>query len=507
MTNLFQAEMAYVEFSRDSLFRREIVIEHSQASGVRFGAPRTEDGTLEGLALASPEEEHPWERKSFEPIEKIGIRWVDRLPPISSDTVTLDQLELVQAIRAMEQFWHEQLQSREIEVGEIKKSTAQLSSLAKSQMDNPLRPKLVNSVSKLDWMTEESKAIQDRLFSLQRSAESNRETLKRAYDRDLQKLRQSSKVTSFDSDSVSELLLTKAEEDYVAEVVAWFHWFRSSIPDPASSFQPKRHRGLEIQFAGVEPRPGFLIREIELEGEGRFANRHINFAGTARDLTPTPELHDLPMSFELRAQGDQHLIVSCILDRRNQQEIDKLNIVCPDLELDGRMLGEPNSMLVTLGPASRIQADIQIQTIDGQLSGELIFRHSNVSLHVDKLHDLAGGPDTALRMNQGLATIDQFQSRVTLSGTVEDYEYEFQSDLGSRFANAVNTLLLEQGEALIAQQEQALNEMLSEQIATIDQQILPEIRRLATQLNEESVEIASLRDEIPKSTNRRPRMR
>jgi len=201
------------------------------------------------------------------------------------------------------------------------------------------------------------------------------------------------------------------------------------------------------------------------------------------------------------------LIVSCTLDRRNDQEIDKLKIVCPDLELDGRMLGEPNSMLVTLGPASRIQADIEIQTIDGQLSGELIFRHSNVSLHVDKLHELAGGADTALQMNQGLATVDQFQTRVTLSGTVDDYDYEFQSDLGSRFANAVNALLIQKGENMIAQQKQSLDKLLADHVAKIDNEILPEIRRLATKLNEESVQIASLRNAIPKQTDRPPKIR
>lgn len=507
MTNLFQAEMAYLELSRDSLFRREIVIEHSQASGVRFGAPRTEVGTLDGFPMPEMDQQYQWKPKSFEPIENIGLRWVDRLPLDNADSVTLNQLELVQSIRSMDQFWREQLSARENEIAEIKTATARLSSLAESHLDNPLRPKLVNSESQLEWIVKESEAIRARLIELQSSAESKRTSLLTAHNRDVQKLRQSSRVTSFDSDSVSKLLLTKAEEDYIAEVIGWFHWFRAAIPDPVTSFQPKQYRGLDVPLAEIEQRPDFLIRSIDLEGEGRFANRHINFAGTALDLTPTPERHNLPASFELRAQGDQHLIVSCTLDRRNDQEIDKLKIVCPDLELDGRMLGEPNSMLVTLGPASRIQADIEIQTIDGQLSGELIFRHSNVSLHVDKLHELAGGADTALQMNQGLATVDQFQTRVTLSGTVDDYDYEFQSDLGSRFANAVNALLIQKGENMIAQQKQSLDKLLADHVAKIDNEILPEIRRLATKLNEESVQIASLRNAIPKQTDRPPKIR
>ena len=505
MKNLFQAEMAYVDLSQDRLLRREIVIEEGQASGVRFGAARTDPGILEGSPILAPEE-NLWKPKTFEPVEKIGLRWVDRLPPDDTEVITLNQLELVQTIQTTDQFWQEQLQARENEIAEIRKTTAQFIALAKTHLDNPLRPTFVDSDSKLDWITEHTKAVQNQLFDLQRSTETHRESLQLAHSRDFQRLKQSGKVTSFDSDSASELLLTKAQEDYVAEVIGWFHWFQSSIPAPVS-FQAKHQRGSDLPLAGIKYGPDFLIRAIDLEGEGRFASRHFEFAGTAKDLTPTPGRHDLPATFELHAQGNQHLIMSCTLDRRNDQEIDKLTIICPDLELDGRMLGEENSMLVTLGPASRIQSDIQIQTINGQLTGELVFRHSNVSLHVDKLHDLAGGADTALRMNQGLAAVDQFQTRVTLSGTVEDYEYEFQSDLGSRFANAVNALLLEKGDHLITQQKQALDKMLSAQLKRIDEEYLPEIRRLTTKLDQESVEIASLRDALPKQSNRPKKMR
>jgi uncharacterized protein (TIGR03545 family) len=409
----------------------------------------------------------------------------------------------------MDQFWRQQLAAQVIEISEIKKSTAQLSSLAAADAKNPLRSQFTYAQSDLDAISQRSKAIQNRLLELRRVAEEQRESLGRSHNRDCQKLRQSNRVTSFDSDSVSELLLTKVEEEYVGDVVGWFHWFRSSIPDPESSFQPKRKRGVDVQLAGVVQKPGFLIQSMKLEGEGRFANRHINFAGTARDLTPDPRRHDRPASFELRAQDDQneHVIVSCTLDRRSDQEIDKLDIICTDLELDGRMLGEPQSLLVTLGPASRIQADIHIQTVDGQLSGELVFRHSNVSLHVDQLHELAGGEDTALHMNQGLATVDEFQTRVTLGGTVEDYEFEFESDLGSRFANAVNSLLLEKGENSIAQQKKILDKLLSDQMSIINDELIPELQNLANQLNQESTEIASLRNAIPQPTDRLQKMR
>ena len=185
---------------------------------------------------------------------------------------------------------------------------------------------------------------------------------------------------------------------------------------------PKSKRGLDLKIPLAKKTPGLLIKSIDIEGEGRFANRHTKFAGTAFNLSSHPHLLDQPASFELRAQGDQHVIVNCVLDRRSERSIDSLNIVCPDLEIrDSQILGEPNSLQVTMGPRSRIQGDIKIQAIDNQLSGEIIFRRSNVALHVDKLNSLAGGDDTALKINQGLSGLNQFESRIQISGTFEDY--------------------------------------------------------------------------------------
>ena len=124
--------------------------------------------------------------------------------------------------------------------------------------------------------------------------------------------------------------------------------------------------------------------------------------------------------------GNQHVVVKCEIDRRTKTPIDKLMIQCPDLVVDARTLGHAKSMLVSMGPASRVQAEIDIQITGEQLSGSLVFRHSNVSLHVDNLHDLAGGADTALRLNQDLVTVNKFKSEVQIAGTLSDFEFEFQ---------------------------------------------------------------------------------
>jgi uncharacterized protein (TIGR03545 family) len=506
MKNLVQAEMAYVELNPQSLLGRQFVIEHGQTSQVVFGAPRTDSGALEGFPHVGAAEEFTWQPKQFEPIEKIGLNWIDQLQPYDTDSLSIENLELVQATVQQDQFWTDALATQQQNFLALQEKIAKLKKIAREN-ENPLRPRFVSTDAEIQALASQTKAIEARLFELQKIAISNRDSLELFHHRDFEKLRQSVQTTSFDSDSISRLLLTRLQEQRVAEVINWFQWFRSAIPDPATDFQPKHKRGVDIQLSGVKPGPKFLIKSIDLEGEGRFANRHINFAGSAYDLTSEPALHDRPASFELRAQGDQHLIVTCMLDRRGDEPIDRLKLLCPDTELPEQVLGEENSILVTMGPASRMQAEIQIQALGDQLTGELVFRHSNVVLHVDKLHEMIGGSNTALQMNQGLAKVNRFESKITISGTPDDYHYQFQSDLGSRFSIAVNTLLTDKNEQQITKRKQDLDQLLMRQVAKLDNEILPQLQKLARLLNAETIEIASLRDAIPTNQNGLPRIR
>lgn len=505
MRNLFQAEMAYLELDPASLLRRQVVINRGETSRVVFGAPRTVSGALPGSASRNEVEQFKWKPRKFEPIENIGLAWLDQFPADKATAPETDDLELVQIVRKLDGYWKTQLRSQSDSIAVLKQ---QRTELAKAAVDdgNPLRKNFVNAESRFETLALKTKAINERLIELERAALSDRERLTLAFNRDFQKLRQSFHATSFKSDSVSKLLLTKLQEERISEIVGWFKWFRSVVPDPELDFQPKRQRGVDLPLPGVEPRPGFLIKSIDVEGEGRFANRHIDFAGVAYNLTTEPKDHDKPASFELHAQGDQHVIVSCTLDRRGELPTDRLNVLCPDMELPEQFLGEEKSILVTMGPASRIQADIQINATGDQLSGELVFRHSNVSLHVDKLNELVGGGDAALQLNQGLASIDRFETRVTLSGTLEDYEYQFQSDLGSRFATAANQLLDDNQEREIERRKIQLEELLTKQLAQLNNEILPEIRSLAKLLDAERTEIASRRDSQSEPESRLPKI-
>lgn len=527
--NLLQADMAYVDIDRDALLRKQAIIKTSQTSGVMFGVRRTNFGGLPGHAqprasadtlgepalgeLAGQSIVDQWQPQPLTPLDRLGLQWLDQLPAGRGPAISEEEFETPSLAQTLEQSWAAELSALSGSVREIVQATEALSAPAEQeQRVNPLNPLRtpetlhVNTFAKLSQLEKESQALAQRIQKVEADAIAARATLTEARNRDIAKIKQSTQATTFASDAISKLLLTRLEEEYVAEVIGLFHQFRMSLPDPQNDFQTESARGLDVYPAGYQRGTPFLLKQIELEGEGRFANEFIQFAGTARDIASHPQLHEKPVTFELRAQGDHHFVIACELDRRTKTPIDKLRVACPSLPLPERLLGEPNSMLVTMGPESQLQAEVRLEARGEQLTGDLVFRHSNVALHVDQLHNLAGGENTALRINQALAKVNQFETRVSLGGTIEAYQFDFQSDLGNRFANSINSMLANQAAQDVATRQATVDARFNAALATLNQRLLPELTRLQATLDR-GVQTAQQPPEPPNQQSRLPRIR
>jgi len=450
------------------------------------------------MAYMEPPPNKTWQPKPVQSVEKIGLSWLDQLPVTTRIDVIDSKSLLVETVNQYQQFWATELETQKENILALRSKMASLQATAKkSEFDNPLRKPKFDSSHVVAEVEVSSNAIKARVAELQQALIVNRQAIQQAYNQDIEALQRPKQASRFDADSITKLLLTKSEEENINEILGWFNWFRESVPDPKSDFLPTSKRGVDVALPIGSQKPDFLIKSLDLEGEGRFANQHNTFAGTVYNLTPQPELLDEPTSFELRAQGEFHVIVKCSLDRRKNRSIDTLNLVCPDLELAAKQLGEPNSMLVTMGPESRIQADINLQVIDDQLSGTMIFRHSNVTLHVDKLNNLVGGENTALKMNQGLPSVNKFVSKITLSGTFDDYQYHLQSDLGTQFAQAVDAVIQDSNQRGVVERRTKLDALLKQQLSELDEKIEPEIERLIQSVNSEAYNVADLRSLLP----------
>ena len=450
--NLFQADMAYLDVDFASLLRRKIKITGGRTSNLRFGSPRTNSGILPGrmhhsTTVVTPDPPKPLLKS---PITDAGelkpeitepeSRWLDQLQEqiVSNET---PKLESNSTLEVLAENWSPMLAKTSKELQQINQQIDQLKTSLNQHDDNPLRQDFESTLSQISSLLQQTKSVQARLAAMRSQAATDKSKLTAAQQADLQAIEQLASIQSFDGDTITQLLLVRSQRARADEIVRWFRWFRDAVPNIKQDFQPQPIRGLNVAIPSQDGQavpPDFLIEELDIEGAGHFAGQFMNFAGKLNHLSSQPTRHTQPTTFDLRAQGRHHFVVKSTIDRRTDVPSDTLDVRCPDLQVQQNPLGSDGSILVTVGPNMKLQADVRLKAIGDTLAGELIFRHFNVSLHVDQLHSIAGGTEMALRLNQELSNLNQFDTRVTLSGSLENYQMKIESNLGNRFAQSMN---------------------------------------------------------------------
>lgn len=496
MQNLIQADVAYLQLNPQKLLHRQLVIEHGHSTDVMFGAPRTESGELPNRDYAFEDLTSWLPEGTYDGAVDAARNWMDKLQTTITNQ-TVNNLETIKVSQELQQKWPPIFEQKRAEIDAMQKLLTSLKTKIETPMENPLRDfdKLAQAVEEVNTLQRKLMATRQEMVDLVAAANADLERLRQAQAQDTANVKQYAS-SALDADTFSRLLLAKDQSDRLKEVINWVRWFQNSIPDPENDFYPARHRGTDIAFQGQKEVPQFLIKTLELEGQGTLSDKHFNFAGVAKNLTTQPSLHDQPATFELRAQGEHHLIVNCTIDRRKPVWKDKMEITCPDLEIPGQNLGDGNTLIVQMNP-SRVQAEISLEISGNEIAGTLIFRHSNCSLYIDKIDNFAGGQDMQLRLNQELAQIREFSTEATLSGTLEEPKIAFSSNLGSQFAASMNRIMKSQADQQVANFQRQINQRYQQELSKLNQIFTENFRGIERQLNGESTIVSELMNNIP----------
>ena len=490
--NLLQADMAYLDFDASALWRRQLVITDGQTSRLMFGTPRS-SGQPEPLSLA--DEANVTSRWVTSSAEELSQAWLDNLVLPNNNLNKITELQTAQANKRIVAFWDQQLQQMAKTVVDIKQLTAELNQLAAEDQsaNNPLRRKWQGgSNSRLREMETQNKNVAVQVESLREQLRKDVAAIEQAHVADAQKISGSITALELDGDQLSDLLLEDLHADFVNQSVEMFQWFRKVRPEISSDFAPKSQRGVDIPIKGSLVRPDCWVKKIEINGEGRLLGQHFDFSGNAYNLATEPELLDEPATFEIHAQGKQHAAIICKLDRTQAEPVDSVKITCPELSLGERTLGHKNSMQLTLGGSNKVFAEVDLESVGEQVSGTIKLRYSNIALHVDSLNDFAGGRVAALQMNEGVTAIDNFESVIAISGDQNKIVFKSQSNLGQRFATAINSTLKQRTGNAVQQQ---LDELLALKKQIVDQlqsQVENQLGRLQAAISSNQTRIANL---------------
>lgn len=523
MFNLFQVDLAYLKCDLEQLMYRRLVVEEGRLIGLVCNAPRTESGALkqtkrasetEGLLdqtdLASPESLQnmfPDSRTNREPSRTIQLSkdWINKYS-LQSHSVdwsmpTNDQFnqlfqQLSREQHAKLQRFSQQFEEMESNYGKIQRS------LAEHSFPNPLRDRqrYTETQQSLEEILTKGQKIKQELIAEMQQLDAVSQSLIAKTEAEIAELDNRSMKHPFEADRINQLLLYHEQQEIVEEIITSFIQFRQAIPTAdrlaIGLMTPAEQLDQRFRFTGQVRQPSLLIKKLELEGSGRFRNRLVNFVGTAENLTTEPELSDRTTNIQLRALGKQNLMISYRLDYATETPRESLVIQWPEHDMPEKVLGHEQSLLASIAPNRQVSAHLELEIVGNQIEGRCQLHHSQVAMHIDRLHPVLGGNETRIRLNNGLSQIHRFQSDSTIHGTLDDYQITIDSDLGNQLVELAGQVINEKFEQQKEKRKLEITKKVEAAIDDLDQSIKSELAALIRRVDHQVSQVNQLASSV-----------
>jgi len=421
-TNLLQFDAASLKVDFEQLASRRLVIEDGRVSQIKIGSPRTRTGDLKPwMRIPGMSSRAPVNPSDFlvgqlsvgsDSPELISQRWRDSLI-VDLEVIDPEQQSflVVPMLKEKVQQWNQRLQSPHEQMAQVDQSLSLVEEVLSDEFEqhNPLRSgdKLAAAFEALKSSRKSLEAVAAQITEYESLSQKDSYQLSQVQIKDRQTLLQSNPVQKFDSKLIDEMLVGELQRELVGRSIEWFQEFRSAIPDPATDFSSVK-RGKDL-FFGTEPVPQFEIRKLQVDGSTEFANNHFQFAGEIKNITADPANSQQPLKFDLRAQGDPQVVVSGTIDRRQGSNFESIQFTGHAIPQPTRTLGSDQSVQISIAGNSRlhVEADLRANEMN-QISGAITFSFEDVIMHADHVHSVAGGQETAARINETASSLHSF---------------------------------------------------------------------------------------------------
>ena len=491
--NLLQFEAASLQLDFGQLMNRRIVIEDGRLSEVKFAVPRTTSGRLprgifDSVAssqIAEPESQPPAGLPRSE--EHGGSypaaqRWRDSLVVDVNSTASASEnasFEIGPVLKQKTELWANRFHEPNEQLIAVNASLAKVEEILSVPVDelNPLRLNFDDAIKVVDASLESLERVGASINEFESQSQKDVYELSQVQMRDRQSLLSNDQAQDFDGKLINELLVGEVQRQLVGNGLDWFQQFRNSLPDPATDFRPVK-RGRDIMF-GVKQKPKLAVKNLQVDGSSEFANSHFKFAGTIENIVDDPTASELPMKFNLRAQGDPQVVVSGTVDRTAGQKVDTIRFTGHAIPQPAYTLGSPESIQVSMTGDSRLHVDAELHADSSdRISGTITFSFEDVTLHADSVHRAAGGAETAARLNETVSNIHSFRVTSTLGGTIYQPTSSFASDLGPQVASSLESVFSNAQQLVLRKREHQLNRTLDGELVQFKEGVTGSIAKL-----------------------------
>ena len=490
MSNLVEIGNASFDLETGSVLRRRLVVSEGRLSGIQFHTNRSASGQLE-----AKEPEQPKGPGLFDKYGDLGNDWledsVDRL-----EQQVEEEFVSVRLAKELEQRWPQEYDRIESQTEDLSRRGKQLVRQVEAMSDKPLDhlDKIQPTLQEADRLRRDGLALKTKLATLKQQVALDREAIRNAKDRDLQKVRQKLDFKKLDGAELSEYLLGPDVYQKVSTALEWIQWSRSAV----STNQPKvvepASRGRNVIFPSMVRSPDLLIRKLLVDGSGTADGQEFAFSGIIGDITHQPRRHNKPTTVKIESNGAVQLTANATLDRRGDQPTERFVVDIPSLTQSARTLGDAEKLAVSISPGkAKIHVDLKLR--GDAIAGTIDFRQDNVAV-TPQLKQAYSKEILAADADKAFDAISTIHAVVQVGGQVKKPALRLQSNLGPQLADGMNAILHNEIAAREKQLTEKADAEIDRQMARFEQKLVQRHGDVLKKLELGDSELAMLKNEI-----------
>lgn len=482
-TNLVEFADLRGKLELPALLKRSFIVNEASVSGLRWDTKRADSGLLPG------EEPDLSEEPDSQMLEKVkqefltrGQDWLAGLLDRAKLEFDPDQFQTVRLGQELEERWPKEFSNYEAEINALKQRIDELHDSLKIKGGNELQKldRYTKAGKEVEQVLREIEELRARLGQTMRQAQDDLQALNEAKSHDLQKIKEKADIMNLDPNQVAEFLLGPELTHRLETAIGWTKFLRERVRLATDTPKPERMRGEDIVFQRPQELPLFLIRLLNVDGQGDFGGEDIAFKGTISGITSNPKIHGKPIIVRIDGSGALPESASVVRTPTSEQSSQKTLTGTNDRIVASGLLGvqlkavldytqdvpvhelllsykEPRPSQQELGKSDSVQLTAQSRGVDcladlklvgDDLTGRIDYQQAIDSISAELGGKRFKGDEQVLAVVRDVVSnIRKVDAQMTLTGTVLKPQFKIRSSLGHDLSTGINTAFARQLEA------------------------------------------------------------
>lgn len=468
MENLLETGRCVLNFEFLPLLSKKLIIEEVRVDSIRTGTARRSDGKIERkLAEARSATGETIARISERAQDESGID-LDKFKSIGNVDSLVALLKLTSPARidsariAWEnkfQYWDSTYQT--YAGGQvIDDFSTTLKSIDPKKISN--LDDLQKNLKKLEELKKQYNQLSDDLKNISNQAKTDfkngteiKTDVQNWFNQDLKQLKGLAKLPEFDTFSIGSILFGRQLTGQVYSGLGYVKkakYFKEKYirSEPEKKKQP-RFKGQDIYFYTPHARPDFWLKKLALSAE---TPGQLKLGGELTHLVSDQRQINQPTEFRLHSESrkDRVLDFSALFDFRQETEHEDFKLLYSGFSLAGAKLTSSETYPQSIAKGTG-QIESRLEIHGDELSGNLIFNAEQLNFEFAEVKK----PGQIRRLIEAaLQDLPTIRVKTGLSGTTEDVDFSFSSNLDKILTSRIKEVL---GAELTRQQERLTAEL------------------------------------------------